>query len=56
MISVRIGVQYPSSAESLVSSIQSNFGVQAVIDNSFVEYIAGTTQQLKFLTENPIGG
>ena len=56
MIGVRIGVQYPSSAESLVSSIKSNLRVQAVIDNSFVENIDGLTAPLTDLTENPIGG
>jgi ppGpp synthetase/RelA/SpoT-type nucleotidyltranferase len=56
MIGVRIGVQYPSSAESLVSSIKSNFRVQAVEDGSTVENINGLTAPLTFLTENPIGG
>ena len=53
MIGVRIGVQYPSSAESLVSSIQSNFRVQLAEDNSFAENIPGLTAPLTFLTENP---
>jgi len=56
MIGVRIGVQYPSSAESLVSSIESNFKVQVTEDGSAAENISGLTAPLTFLTENPIGG
>lgn len=56
MIGIRIGVQYPSSAESLVSSIQSNLRVQLAEDGSSAENISGLTAPLAFLTENPIGG
>ena len=56
MIGVRIGVQYPSNAESLVSSIKSNIRVQLAEDGSSAEDINGLTAPLTFLTENPIGG